>query len=128
MVKEKPAIALAKTIVEHQRKIERLIINENFNFYVWEENEKGYIQTAFCEVGGCVADYLTFDSLDEAKRQATMMTIRGQQISTVSICSECEHDAVDDQECLICGSDKLPMYEEHPNWVKFCPACDHYVN
>lgn len=30
--------------------------------------------------------------------------------------------------CLDCGREKLPMYEEHPNWILFCPNCDKWVD
>lgn len=34
-----------------------------------------------------------------------------------------EEDQEDNEKCS-CGGDMLPMYEEHPNWIKFCVRCD----
>lgn len=30
----------------------------------------------------------------------------------------------DHSEPCHCGGTMIPMYDEHPNWIKFCTTCD----
>lgn len=119
---------LARVLVKHSKKVDEMISHETYEFDVWEEEGKACIQTAICNVGGCAANYLTCNSLKEAKRQASIMTILGEKMETVGICSECLNEGADDDYCSNCGREKCPVYDEFPNWLRFCPKCDKYVD
>ncbi|ALX47765.1 hypothetical protein [Lentibacillus amyloliquefaciens] len=121
-------IELAREIVKHNKKVDEMISHKTYEFDVWKEEGKACVQTAICNVGGCAAHYLTFSSLDKAKRQASIMTILGEKMQTVGICNECLNDGADDDCCSHCGGDKTPVYDEFPDWLKFCPECDKYVD
>ncbi|WP_424475107.1 hypothetical protein [Oceanobacillus kimchii] len=103
-------VQLAKEFVLQEKRISDIIKNKEYQFDVWEEDGKAYLQTAICNVGGCTAEFLTFDSLEEAKKQAAIMTLNGKKMKTVSICSECENEL-------------KPMWDDAPNFVKYCSKC-----
>lgn len=35
-----------------------------------------------------------------------------------------EDNEQDYSETCRCGGTMIPMYDEHPNWIKFCTTCD----
>lgn len=116
---------LAKEFVQQEKRIRDIIKNKECQFDVWEEDGKAYLQTAICNVGGCAAEFLTFDSLEDAKKQAAIMALNGKKMKIVSVCSECENEAEDDIYCSTCGNELKPVYDDHPNWLKYCSACDY---
>lgn len=127
MNKVNPGVQLAREIIRMDEKILSMIENYELNFDVWEEDGKGYIATSICNVGGCTVSTEEYDTLAEAQRKAAIMTIKGEEPSVISICSECRNGSVDDEICPNCQTELMPMYDEHPNWIKFCPKCDYRV-
>ena len=119
---------LAKHYVKMDRKIEEIIDKNDLNFDVWEEDGKIYITIAYCNVGGCDARKIEFSTWEEAKRQAALMTYFGEKPGIVGICGECRNEAANETTCYRCGGELMPVYDEHPNWLKFCPRCDKWVD
>ena len=119
---------LAKELVIQNKMIEKLMNTKAYRFDVWEANGKSYVQTAVCNVGGCTADYLTFDSFKEAEKQSAIMTITGEKLCIVSVCNKCLNESEDDIYCSICGNELMPVYDEYPNWLKYCSTCDFNIH
>lgn len=108
--------------------IKSVITNNKYPFYTWEDNGKFHVQTAICNVGGCVAAYDSFDSWSEATLSKVIRVLNEKEIKTIAICDECREEAADDTHCQKCGEKKKPVYDRYPNWIKFCPNCDNYVD
>jgi|GEM_PF-4851866 hypothetical protein len=121
-----PGVKLARDLIRLDQKIHSLIENNKLNFDVWEEDGKGFVETGICNVGGCTISK-EFNTLAEAQRRAAIMTLSGEEIYVVSICADCRNSAEGDTICPNCGIELEPMYDEHPNWIKFCPKCDYRV-
>ncbi|WP_193065043.1 bZIP transcription factor [Oceanobacillus oncorhynchi] len=108
--------------------IKTVIANNKSPFYTWEQDGKFYVQTAICNVGGCIADYDSFDSCSDAALSTIIRVLNEEEIKMIGICHECREEAADDTHCLKCGGAKMPVYDEYPNWIKFCPNCDKYAD
>jgi len=120
-------VQLARDILRVEKKLDMMIQNNELNFDVYEEDGKGVIVTAICNVGGCNAETSNYGSLKEAQRQAALWTLVGKHSHTVGICQECRNSSSDFDTCPNCGEELELMYDEHPNWIKFCPKCDTRV-
>lgn len=123
MKKVSPGIQLAKELIRVDEKIKKMIKKQEFNFDVWEENGKGFIATAICNVGGCTVSKVEYQSFEEAKQEAAIMTLAGKKPEIIGICNECRNSGDDETICPICGGELWPMYDQFPNWIKFCPTC-----
>jgi hypothetical protein len=68
------------------------------NFDVFLDEELGWIiQTSFCQIGGCVADYLLVENEETGHKLAMEMTIFGFKPDLKGLCSSCRQEWYESQ-------------------------------
>lgn len=86
---------LAREIVRVEKKIQSIIDTNQSKFDVLHDEEKGWIvQTSYCQMGGCVAGFVTATSEKSAKRIATEMTFKGITPNYNGLCDSCRYDLI----------------------------------
>ncbi|PGK52183.1 hypothetical protein CN918_30795 [Priestia megaterium] len=77
---------------EHEQKIKELIETGSLNFDIFNEDGEYQVQTEFCQMGGCMSNWRSFDTNDEALRFAAEQTLLGRKPSYGGLCSDCRAD------------------------------------
>lgn len=84
---------LAKEIIRIEKEIQEIIDTNKSNFDVFHDEENGWIiQTSYCQMGGCVADFITSDCEESAKKLSAEMTFKGLKPNYHGLCSSCSED------------------------------------
>lgn len=84
---------LAQDILRVEGEIQKILENNESAFDVFHLEDEGWVvQTGFCQMGGCLAEYVPVESEAEAKLLAAKMTFLGQKPNAYGLCHECRHD------------------------------------
>ena len=83
---------LAKEIVRIEKAFQEIIDTNQSNFDVFHDEDGWIIQTSYCQIGGCVTDFISFTCEESAKKHAAEMTFKGLKPSYQGLCSSCRAD------------------------------------
>lgn len=68
------------------------------NFDISHDEEKGWIiHTTYCQMGGCVAGFISSNCEESAKKLAAEMTYKGLKPSYSGLCPSCREEFYETQ-------------------------------
>lgn len=123
MFNNNPGVLLAKEINRVNSKIQNLIQSDRLNFDTFEVHERAYMVTTVCNFEGCYIKCIEFPSLDAARTQAAILTLNGKYPDLIGMCNNCLNSSINETICTSCNRELLPVYDDYPNAIKFCPTC-----
>lgn len=89
---------LAKKITKSHKKINELVRKNQFNFDVFKDEDLGWVvQTSYCQMGGCMVDFIGVDSEEKGKYIAAKMTLEGLEVNYKGLCSDCRIELMEMQ-------------------------------
>lgn len=89
---------LARSLLEIDKKFQKIIDNNELKFDVYNDEEHGWIiQTGYCQMGGCMTSYIPCKSKSDAEIRAARMTYNSQEPDYKGLCSSCSAELYDMQ-------------------------------
>lgn len=84
---------LANEIVRIENQIQLIIESKQYVFDVLYDGELGWIvQTSYCQIGGCIVNYIPCKSKISAIEVSARLTFKGMKPAANGICSTCSKD------------------------------------
>ncbi|CAM5587417.1 hypothetical protein SAFG77S_09226 [Streptomyces afghaniensis] len=85
-------------IVRIENQIQLIIESKQYVFNVLYDEELGWIvQTSYCQIGGCIVNYIPCQSKISAIELSARMTFKGMKPAANGICSTCNEDTYEMQ-------------------------------